>query len=90
MIKLYGRSMSRAARLLWAVEELGLKYEHIPTSFTGGRRTPERVKLNPNRRLPVLHDQGLIIWESLAINLYLAEKGGAAPRTWRAFSKTRS
>ena len=79
MIKLYGTSMSRAARSLWAAEELGLKYEHIPTSFTGGTRTPEHLKLNPNGHIPVLDDDGLIVWESMAINLYLAEKYGAAP-----------
>jgi glutathione S-transferase len=79
IIKLYGTSMSRAARSLWAVEELGLKYEHIPTSLPGGTRTLEHLRLNPNGHIPVLDDHGLIVWESMAINLYLAEKYGAAP-----------
>ncbi|MDO8431690.1 MAG: glutathione S-transferase family protein [Candidatus Binatus sp.] len=76
MIKLYGTSMSRAARCLWALEEAGLQYEHIPTSFDGGTRTPEHLKINPNGHVPALDDNGLILWESMAINLYLAEKYG--------------
>ena len=76
MIKLYGTSMSRAARSLWALEELGLKYEHIPTGFDGATRKPEHLKMNPNGHVPVLDDNGMILWESMAINLYLAEKYG--------------
>src|SRR5713226_1581727 len=78
MIKLYGTSMSRAARSLWALEEVGLKYEHVPTPVPGSRK-PEHLKLNPNGHIPVLDDDGLILWESMAINLYLAEKYGKAP-----------
>ncbi len=75
MIKLHGTSKSRGARCLWALEELGLKYEHIPTEVAKAR-TPEHLKLNPNGHVPVLDDNGLIVWESMAINLYLAEKYG--------------
>ncbi len=76
MIKLYGTSKSRAARSLWALEELGLKYEHVPVGFDGGTRAPEHMKMNPNGHIPVLDDDGTILWESMAINLYLAEKYG--------------
>ncbi len=76
MMKLYGTSMSRAARCLWALEEIGLDYEHIPVSFDGGTRTPEYLKINPNGHVPTLDDNGFILWESMAINLYLAEKYG--------------
>src|SRR5260370_35061739 len=83
MIKLYGSSMSRSARCLWALEELGLKYEHNPVSFDGGTRTPDYLKINPNGHIPALDDNGVILWESMAINLYLAEKYGKAP-VWPA------
>ncbi|MGH7814741.1 MAG: glutathione S-transferase family protein [Candidatus Binataceae bacterium] len=78
MIKLYGTAMSRAARCLWALEELGLKYEHVPTSVPEAK-SPAHLKLNPNGHIPALEDDGLVLWESMAINLYLAEKYGKAP-----------
>ena len=41
MLKIYGTSMSRAGRCLWALEETGLKYEHIPTAVP--KRNPRRI-----------------------------------------------
>jgi glutathione S-transferase len=79
MIKLYGTSMSRAARSLWALEEAGVKYEHVPVGFTGETRKPEYLKINPNGHMPALDDNGTLLWESMAINLYLAEKYAKAP-----------
>jgi glutathione S-transferase len=79
MIKLYGTSMSRAARSLWALEEVGVKYEHVPVGFTGETRKPEYLKINPNGHMPALDDSGTLLWESMAINLYIAEKYGKAP-----------
>lgn len=83
-LKIYGVAGSRAGRALWAAEELGLPYEHVKTSFMGSAsRTPEMLKLNPNGRIPVIDDDGVVIWESMAINLYLARKAGGplAPKT---------
>jgi len=79
MIKLYGQAKSRASRSLWMLEELGIEYEHIPVAPYSGSRMPEFLKLNPNGHIPVLDDNGFVVWESLAINLYLAEKYGRAP-----------
>ena len=62
MIKLYGVPASRAFRALWMLEELGLKYENVPTHFVGGTRTAEFLKLNPNGVVPTLvHDGAPII-----------------------------
>jgi glutathione S-transferase len=75
MLKLYGTSKSRSARSLWAVEELGLKYEHIPTAISHAKSS-DHLRVNPNGHIPAIDDDGSIIWESMAINLYLAEKYG--------------
>jgi glutathione S-transferase len=76
MIKLYGVAGSRAGRCLWMLEELGVEFEHVPTSFLGDQKKPEYLALNPNGHIPTLEDEGLVLWESMAINLYLAEKYG--------------
>ena len=75
MTKLHGTSRSRSARSLWALEELGVNYEHSPMPTTDAK-SPAHLKLNPNGHVPVLEDDGLVVWESMAINLYLADKYG--------------
>jgi len=75
MLKLYGTSLSSAGRCLWALEELGLYYEHIPTAIADTRK-PDHLKVNPNGHIPVLEDDQLVLFESIAINLYLADKYG--------------
>jgi glutathione S-transferase len=83
MIKLHGTSMSRAARCLWALEELGVQYEHVPTAVPDAK-TPAHLKVNPNGHVPALEDAGHTVWESMAINLYLADKyakDGLWPKT---------
>jgi len=75
MIKVYGVTRSRALRALWMLEELGVAYEHVPTHFaTGETHAAEFLALNPNGHVPVLQDGELVVWESMAINLYLARK----------------
>ena len=84
MIRLYGIRASRAARCIWMLEELGLEYENVPVSFVGDVQKPEYLAINPNGRIPALvDDDGTVVWESMAINLYLAEKydGGFRPRS---------
>jgi glutathione S-transferase len=75
MLKFYGTSKSRAARSLWALEELGVKYEQVATPVPQAK-SPEHLRINPNGHIPVIDDNGTVIWESMAINLYLAEKYG--------------
>jgi glutathione S-transferase len=78
MPKLYGTSKSRSARSLWALEELGVKYDHIPVEV-GQAKSAEHLQRNPNGHIPLLEDGGLKLFESMAINLYLAEKYGKPP-----------
>ncbi|HEX3413230.1 MAG TPA: glutathione S-transferase family protein [Stellaceae bacterium] len=77
-LKIYGVARSRAFRTLWMAKELGLDYEHVKVDFaTGETRTPAHLALNPNGQVPVIDDNGFVLWESMAINLYLAKKYGA-------------
>lgn len=82
-LKLHGIAASRAVRPLWLLEELGVPYEHISQTYLGGAtRTPEFLALNPNGHIPVLEDDGIVVWESMATTLYLARRFGGplAPR----------
>jgi glutathione S-transferase len=75
-MKLYGIPGSRAIRSIWAAEEVGVDYELIPTSFLEESKTPEYLAINPNGRVPALVDGDLELFESMAINLYLAKTYG--------------
>ncbi len=76
-LKIYGVPRSRAFRTLWLAKELGLDYDNIGTDFaTGETRQPAYLKINPNGHVPAIDDDGFILWESMAINLYLAKKYG--------------
>jgi glutathione S-transferase len=73
---LYGMSASRAFRSIWAADEIGLDYDHVPTSFRGDAQSEEYRAVNPNARIPALVDGDLHLFESMAINLYLGRKYG--------------
>ena len=76
-LRIYGIARTRAFRALWIAKELGLDYEHIPVEIgAAGARQPEYLAINPNGRLPAIDDDGFVLWESLAITLYLAKKHG--------------
>lgn len=75
MITLYGVTQSRAFRPLWLLEELGLDYRHEKLDFRGDALAdPTYRTLNPNGRIPTLVDGELVLYESMAINLYLARR----------------
>lgn len=75
MIKIYGGKQSSAGRCYWAAEEVGVAYEGIDLSFEkGDLKTESYLKLNPNGKIPTIDDNGFVLWESMAINHYLAAK----------------
>lgn len=77
MLKLYGQYRSRAFRVAWLLKESGIPYEHVNVTINVEGATckdPAYVRLNPNARVPTIDDEGFVMWESAAINLYLAEK----------------
>jgi glutathione S-transferase len=74
-LRIYGIARTRAYRALWVAMELGLDYEHLPIEIgDAGARAPEFLAINPNGRLPVIVDGDFVLFESLAITLYLAKK----------------
>lgn len=77
MVKIYGISSSRALRPIWLMEEIGLPYELIPVDFRKDENlTEEYLQINPNGRIPTMIDGDLKLYESMAINLYLARQYG--------------
>ena len=96
MITLYGID-GRSFRCAWALEEIGLEYERVPVRFLKDTKTSEFLELNPNGKIPVLKDNDLVVFESLAINIHLAKNystelwpSGAADQTrvfqWMAWA----
>lgn len=76
-LRIYGIARTRAFRAIWIAKELGLDYEHVPIEIgNAGAKTAEYLAVNPNGRLPAIDDDGFVLWESLAITLYLAKKHG--------------
>src|SRR5579863_3187794 len=75
VLQLYGNPASRAMRCLWMLEEIGEPFELIEKSTRpDDLQTPEYLRLNPNARIPTLVDGDAVLWESMAINIYLAQK----------------
>ena len=75
-MKLYNANFSPNALRVRAVAlELGINLEIIEVDLRAGEnRTDEFLAMNPNAKVPVLQDGDLVIWESRAINNYLASK----------------
>src|SRR5471032_3223874 len=89
MLTLYGVYRSRASRNLWLANELGIPFKHVPIiqhyslkepipADVVHTKSPEFLKVNPNGHIPSIDDDGLVLHESLAVNLYLAKKHGGA------------
>jgi glutathione S-transferase len=74
-MKLYGFPPARTIRALWMLRELDLDFEYVQVDPTKGEhRRPEFLAVNPAGKIPVLIDDDLVLSESVAIVLYLAEK----------------
>src|SRR5215470_3400988 len=74
-MKLYEFGPTRSIRARWTLQELGADFEPICVNLLAGEhRKPEFLKINPAGKVPVLVDGDLVLTESVAIVLYLAEK----------------
>lgn len=74
-IVLHHHPFSRASTVVWMLEELGVEYElRFVDIMKGAHKAPELVALNPMGKLPILVDGGVVVTESAAIGLYLADR----------------
>jgi len=74
-MKLYGFGPTRSLRALWGLRELDAEFEfEVVNLLAGEHQRPEFLRLNPAGKVPVLIDGDLVIPESAAIVLYLADK----------------
>lgn len=76
VLKIYGNMRSSTFRVVWAAEELGFKYQLHEIEVEDCPKDQLLTELNPNRKIPVIEDGNVVLWESMAINLYLARKCG--------------
>jgi len=77
-LKLYDFSISgNCYKIRLLLSMLGLDYERVPVDILAGEAsTPEFKALNPRGQLPVLADGEKVIWDSMAIAVYLARRYG--------------
>jgi glutathione S-transferase len=74
-MKLYEFAPTRSIRVRWTLQELGVDFEAITVNLLAGEhRSPAFLKINPAGKLPGLVDGDVVLTESVAIVLYLAEK----------------
>jgi glutathione S-transferase len=78
MLVVWGRKNSvNVQKVLWCCEEIGLEYERKEAGGAFGVvNTPEYRSINPNRLVPTVDDDGVVLWESNAVVRYLAAKYG--------------
>lgn len=79
MLQIWGRANSiNVQKVMWAVGELGLEHVHHNVGGNaGGLDTPEFIAMNPHRTIPVIDDNGTVVWESGAVLRYLTAKYGS-------------
>jgi GST-like protein len=100
MLKFYFNGSPNPTKVALFLEESGLPYEAIPVDTRKGEQfSPALTALNPNAKVPVIDDDGVVVFDSNAILLYLGEKTGqfmppASPRnraeflSWLMFAAT--
>jgi GST-like protein len=76
MLDLYTDATPNGLKISIALEEMGLEYKTHQIFLGGDQSTPEFTAMNPNQKIPVLVDEELILTESGAILMHLAEKTG--------------
>jgi glutathione S-transferase len=74
-ITLFHHPYSRAANVIWMLEEVGTPYEiRFVDIMKGAQKAPEHVALNPMGKVPVVTDGDVVVTEAAAIGVYLADR----------------
>src|SRR5262252_7029818 len=74
-MRLYEFPPTRSIRVRWTLQELGVDFEAVRVNLAAGEhRQPEFLAINPAGKLPVLVDDDLVLTESVAIVIHLADK----------------
>src|SRR4249920_4267292 len=77
MLKFYFNGSPNPTKVALFLEEAGLAYEPVAVDTRKGDQfTPEYLAINPNAKVPAIDDDGVFVFDSNAILLYLAEKTG--------------
>lgn len=77
-IVLYHHPLSRAANVVWMLEEVGVEYQlRWVDMLAGAHKAPELLALNRMGKLPILTDDGTVVTESAAIAVYLGDRYAA-------------
>lgn len=79
MIEVFGAPPSRALRVIWMLEEMGLDYSVRPVDFANRFKDREFMAINPAGFLPAVRDGDVTMFESAAILDYLGRKYGPTP-----------
>ncbi len=74
MITLYGSPRTSAGRCIWTLEEVGTPYTLKEVDLRNKEhKSPDYLKINPNGKVPAMVDGDVTLFESMAINFYLAD-----------------
>jgi GSH-dependent disulfide-bond oxidoreductase len=77
MLKFYFNGSPNPTKVALFLEEAGVPFEPVPVDTRKGEQFGAAVvALNPNAKVPVINDDGVVVFDSNAILLYLAEKHG--------------
>lgn len=76
MLKILGKAESiNVAKVLWACDEMGIEFERVDWGMPyRDPKAAEYLALNPNATVPVIDDDGFVLWESNSIIRYLANR----------------
>lgn len=79
MLKLYHAPWSRGSAMLWLLEELGVDYELVEIDIRAEGGVPESYRaVQPNKKVPAIELDGVVVTERAAITIFLADRFPAA------------